>query len=39
MPASTGLTDAERRQAMSRFEVLRPHLEDGVPLTLVISAT
>ncbi|MEU4711088.1 Mu transposase C-terminal domain-containing protein [Nocardia salmonicida] len=28
----TGLTDADRRQAMSRFEVLRPHLDDEVPL-------
>ncbi|MFD4357465.1 Mu transposase C-terminal domain-containing protein [Nocardia sp. NPDC058518] len=29
----TGLTDADRRQAMSRFAVLRPHLDDEVPLT------
>lgn len=37
-PESTGLTAAERRQAMSRFEVLRPHLEDGVPLTRAAAA-
>ncbi|MGW4067882.1 helix-turn-helix domain-containing protein [Nocardia grenadensis] len=28
----TGLTDAERARAMARFEVLRPHIEDEVPL-------
>ncbi|MFE3054809.1 Mu transposase C-terminal domain-containing protein [Nocardia sp. NPDC059239] len=29
----TELTDADRRQAMRRYEILRPHLDDGVPLT------
>ncbi|MFD3508650.1 hypothetical protein [Nocardia sp. NPDC058666] len=29
----TGLTDADRQRAMSCFEVLRPHLDDEVPLT------
>ncbi|MGY1961491.1 Mu transposase C-terminal domain-containing protein [Nocardia gipuzkoensis] len=36
--ALTGLTEADRRQAMSRFEVLRPHLEDDVPLTSTAAA-
>ncbi|WP_433566913.1 helix-turn-helix domain-containing protein [Nocardia sp. CA-151230] len=31
--ALTGLTDADRARAMHRGRVLRPHLEDGVPLT------
>ncbi|MGW4720968.1 helix-turn-helix domain-containing protein [Nocardia sp. NPDC004260] len=34
----TGLTDTDRRQAMNRFEVLRPHLEDDVPLTSAAAA-
>ncbi|WP_217999284.1 helix-turn-helix domain-containing protein [Nocardia exalbida] len=34
----TGLTEAERRQAMDRFEVLRPYLEDGVPLPRAAAA-
>lgn len=33
----TGLTDADRRQAMGRFQVLRPHLDDEVPLTRVAA--
>ncbi|MEU7766141.1 Mu transposase C-terminal domain-containing protein [Nocardia sp. NPDC049190] len=35
----TGLTEADRRQAMRRFEVLRPHLEDDVPLTSTAAET
>ena len=31
--ALTGLTDTQRQQAMARFEILRPCIEDGVPLT------
>jgi len=32
--ASFAAQDEQRReQAMARFAVLRPHLEDGVPLT------
>ena len=27
------LTEAQRDQAMARWQVLRPHIEDGVPLT------
>ena len=27
----TGLTEAQRDQAMARWQVLRPHIEDGVP--------
>ncbi len=34
----TGLTERERQQAMSRFAVLRPHVEDGVPLTRAAAA-
>ncbi|MBF6302769.1 transposase [Nocardia amamiensis] len=33
-----GLSDAQREQAMQRFAVLRPHLEDGVALTTAASA-
>ena len=29
--ALTGLTDAQRQQAMTRFEILRPCIEDEVP--------
>lgn len=32
MSGPTEVTDDARRQAMHRYEVLRPHLEDGVPL-------
>ncbi|MGW4095068.1 Mu transposase C-terminal domain-containing protein [Nocardia sp. NPDC004750] len=32
-PELAGLSETERRAAMDRFEVLRPHLEDDVPLT------
>lgn len=28
-----GACDAERAETIDRFAVLRPHLEDGVPLT------
>jgi putative transposase len=31
----TALTEAARERALARFRVLRPHLEDGVPLTHV----
>ena len=31
------LTDAQRGEAMSRFAVLRPHIEDEVPLTVCAS--
>jgi len=31
-PLLTGLSSGQREQAMARFAVLRPHLEDGVPL-------
>jgi len=31
--ALTGLTDTQRQQAMARFEILRPCIEEGVPLT------
>lgn len=31
-PSLTELSDAQRRAAMARFAVLRPHLEHGVPL-------
>jgi hypothetical protein len=27
-----GLTEAQRDQAMARWQVLRPHIEDGVPV-------
>jgi putative transposase len=36
-PAPTtpaGLDDARREMAMRRWAVLRPHVEDGVPLTV-----
>jgi hypothetical protein len=29
----SGLSDNERRRALARFEIIRPFLEDGVPLT------
>ena len=32
-PALASLSEGERRQAMDRFAVLRPHLEEGVPLS------
>lgn len=31
-PALAACTEAERQEAMGRFAVLRPHLNDGVPL-------
>jgi putative transposase len=31
--ARTALTDAQREQALRRYTLLRPHLEEGVPLT------
>src|SRR5467141_1801500 len=32
-PALAADTEAERHEAMRRFAVLRPHLNDGVPLS------
>jgi putative transposase len=32
---STELTDAQRRDALARHAILRPHLDDGVPLSTV----
>jgi putative transposase len=29
----TGYTDAQRQQARRRYEILRPHLDEGVPLS------
>lgn len=31
-PPSTQLSEAARTQALQRFALLRPHLQDGVPL-------
>src|SRR5687767_8300081 len=31
-PTLAGLCDEQRQQAMDRLAVLRPHLDDGVPL-------
>jgi hypothetical protein len=31
-PALAACTEEERQEAMRRFAVLRPHLNDGVPL-------
>ena len=31
-PAATALTEEQRQSAMDRFAVLRPHLEEDVPL-------
>lgn len=31
--ALTGLSDARRHQAMARFEMLRPCIDDGIPLS------
>ncbi len=31
----SALSDDARQQALQRFEALRPHLEDGVPLTTI----
>ena len=32
-----GFTDAQRAEALSRFQVIRPFLEDGVPLTRIAA--
>lgn len=32
-PSLTGLSEAARATAMAHYQALRPHLEDGVPLT------
>jgi putative transposase len=32
-----GLAEARRREAMQRFAVLRPHLEDGTPLSVAAA--
>lgn len=34
-PSLSGLSEAERTLAFERFELLRPHLEEGVPLARV----
>jgi putative transposase len=33
----TELTDAQRAEALSQFQVIRPFLEDGVPLTRIAA--
>jgi putative transposase len=30
-----GLTEDQRRAALARFQILRPYLEEGVPLTRI----
>jgi putative transposase len=37
-PALTALTDAERARAVARYTLLRPFLEDGVPLTALAGS-
>ncbi len=37
-PALTALGEEQRQQALERFQVLRPFLEDGVPLAAVARA-
>lgn len=37
-PPLTALTDRQRAAAMSRFQVLRPHLQHGVALTAAAAA-
>src|SRR5689334_21772704 len=37
-PALTELTDAERARAAARYALLRPFLEDGVPLPTIARA-
>ena len=32
---TAGLTEEERAFALERFQILRPHLEDGVPLVRI----
>lgn len=36
-PALTYLTEEERNKAFARFQLLRPFLEDGVPLAALSS--
>lgn len=38
-PELSDLTEAERELALKRFYLLRPFLEDGVPLSRVIQAS
>ncbi len=38
MARPTHLTDKQRTQALARHALLRPHLDDGVPLTAVARA-
>jgi hypothetical protein len=33
----TGLTDEARSRALARFQIIRPFLEDGVPLTQIVQ--
>ena len=35
MPDLTGLSEEARQRAMERYEILRPHLEEGKALTAV----
>jgi putative transposase len=37
-PPLTHLTEAQRAVALDRFNLLRPHLEEGVPLTQLARA-
>ncbi len=37
-PTLAALPEPQRAAALARFTVLRPHLEDGVPLTHVAEA-
>ncbi len=37
-PLLTDLSDAERAHATARFAILRPFLEDGVPLPAIAQA-
>jgi putative transposase len=34
-PGTEGLTEDQRRAALDRFQILRPHLEEGVPLARI----
>jgi putative transposase len=37
-PGLGGLSDPERERALARYEVLRPHVEAGVPLARAAAA-
>jgi putative transposase len=34
-PGTDGLTEVQRRAALARFQILRPNLEEGIPLTRI----